>query len=426
MGGTEPMGGATAKRVFGGVLLSGLAFVAFGLLGGGAAYGLEVTSQDADVDNTGVAVANSGGNVAQGNSNEGDQTAVNAQGAASGGGVAANSGEASNKSTGSATIVTGNATATGNESSTGVSQGAASGGGGLQVTAQDADVDNAGVGIANTGLNAAVGNVNGDQTAVNGQLAIGVGGIAANQGSASNVSRGSATIVTGNATATGNKSLTDIDQGAGHFGPGLGIVVQDADVDNAGVGIANTGLNLAVGNVTGDQLAVNGQLALGLGGLAFNAGSATNVSSGDASIVTGSANATGNRSATSVHQGALAGGSWLLPTVVLQDIDVDNTGVGLANTGLNLAVGNVTGSQLAVNLQLALGLGGLGVDTGSASNVSQGTAAIGTGGGTAVGNSSSTITSQLAVATGLPAAGAAPGVWLWFLLSGLLVAARRR
>jgi hypothetical protein len=414
MGGTRPRDGTAVRRVFGGVLLCGAAIVVSGFFGAGSAYGLTVTDQDASVDNTGAAVANSGGNAAVGNVQAGDQTAVNAQGAATGGGIAANTGSATNESKGSATIVTGSATAAGNESSTGASQSANSaGGGGLNVASQDADVDNAGVGVANSGLNGAVGNVQaGDQTAVNGQLALAGGGAAFNTGRASNVSAGAATIVTGPAGALGNQSATGISQGANGLGSGLGITIQDADVDNFGVGIANSGLNGAVGNVqAGDQTAVNLQGAFTLFGVAVNAGGASNVSTGDATIVTGPAGAVGNRSTTGIGQSATTLGGWF-PGVTLQDVAVDNFGVGIANSGLNGAVGNVTGDQVAVNIGLALGLGGLGVNTGGASNVSTGSSTIVTGGAGALGNSSNTSVSQAATTTGTPFVWAP---WWWAL-----------
>jgi hypothetical protein len=432
MSGTEPAGGSAARRVLGGVLLTGAALITFGFFGGGTAWA-DVTVQDSDVDNAGVGVANSGGNAAVGNVTD-DQTAVNAQGAASGGGIAANQGSAKNKSTGSATIVTGSASATGNQSSTGVNQGAASagGGGGIgNVTVQDADVNNAGAGIANSGGNVAVGNVVGNQVAVNAQGALALGGIATNIGGASNEANGAATIVTGPATAVGNQSVTGIDQSAlslGAFGGVGGITVQDANVNNLGVGVANSGLNAAVGNITPLQVAVNAQGALALGGLAANLGGASNVSNGAATIVTGPATAVGNQSWTGVSQSAATLGGGLFPGVTLQGINVNNFGVGIANTGLNGAVGNVTGPQVAVNLQGALALFGLAVNGGpGAFNVSNGSATTVTGSGTAVGNSSSTVTSQhsLAMATA-PAAAGVSGAWLWLLLSGLVVATRRR
>jgi hypothetical protein len=431
MGGTEPVGGAAAKRVLGGVLLCGAAFIVFALFGGGTAYGLTVTSQDAETNNVGVGVANSGGNAAVGNVTNGDQTAVNAQGSAALGGIANNSGSASNSSSGDATIVTGAATGIGNQSTTNTDQSANSvgGGGGLNVTAQDADTNNVGVGVGNSGLNGAVGNVqNGDQTAVNAQGALALGGIANNTGGASNTSRGSATIITGPATGIGNQSATGVNQSANSvgLGPGFDIIVQDVDTNNVGVGIGNSGLNGALGNVNGDQTAVNLQGALAIGGIANNFGSASNVSSGNALIVTGPATGIGNQSVTGVSQSAIAlGGGGFLPAVILQGANTNNFGVGLANTGLNPAVGNLTGSQLAVNLQGALALGGIANSFGGASNVSNGNTTVVTGGGNAVGNQSSTTSSQFSLAGATPVDAGILSLWPALGLLGLLVRRRR-
>ncbi len=83
-------------------------------------------------------------------------------------------------------------------------------------------------------------------------------------------------------------------------GAGLGIFAQDSDVLNLGVAVANSGGNLALGNVSGN-LAANGQGAFGL--IASNNGSATNASNGSAVVRTGAANAQGNTSTTNIDQG---------------------------------------------------------------------------------------------------------------------------
>ncbi|HEV7888719.1 MAG TPA: hypothetical protein VGO92_14270, partial [Acidimicrobiales bacterium] len=99
-----------AFTVGGGVAL------AFALAGSASAD--QITSQDANVTNAGVGVANSGGNVAVGNAS--DNTSGCVQGAV--GVIANNSCAASNTSDGTASITTGDATAVGNQSSTAVSQ----------------------------------------------------------------------------------------------------------------------------------------------------------------------------------------------------------------------------------------------------------------------------------------------------------------
>ena len=224
--------------------------------------GLDVSVQDADVTNAGIAAANSGGNVGIGNAST--NVAVNAQGAA--GGVASNNGGASNKSDGTSEITTGAATATGNQSITKVKQAATHDDGpglGLGIVVQTTDVLNLGAAAANSGGNIGIGNASGN-LALNLQ---GAGGLfASNNGSASNKSNGKSTIKTGAASATGNKSLTDISQAADPAdGPGLSLVVQDADVLNLGVAAANSGGNIGIGNISGN-LAVNAQGALGPGG----------------------------------------------------------------------------------------------------------------------------------------------------------------
>jgi hypothetical protein len=399
--------------------------------------GFVVTDQDADVDNLGVGIANSGLNQAVGNVTD-DQIAVTPQLAVAlelgGGGddtaIAGNFGSASNATHGTAEIGTGNATGIGNKSETNISQSANSaidGGNGFIVPIQTADVDNIGVGIANTGGNAAVGNITDDQIAIVPQLALGVAlgagddiAVGGNFGQASNSAHGYAAIGTGNATATGNDAVTGIAQSsASYIGPaavGFIVPIQTADVDNIGVGIANTGLNVALGNINDDQIAIVPQAALGLatgGGddisTAGNFGQATNVAAGTALIGTGTADATGNKSATAVSQASAnyigAGGvggndPFIVP---IQTVDVDNIGVGVANSGLNAAVGNITDNQIAVVPQLAASaaLGG-GDDTaiagnfGSAVNKTSGTAAIATGDACAAGNNSVTYITQYA------------------------------
>ena len=359
-----------AFTVGGGVAL------AFALSGSASAD--TITSQDANVTNAGVGVANSGGNVAVGNASQ--NTAGCAQGAV--GFIANNSCDASNSSDGTANITTGTATAVGNESTTGVSQSASDPGtgGGLVVTDQDADVTNAGVGVGNSGLNAAVGN--GSQNTA-GCLQGAVGVVANNSCDASNDSNGHASIKTGDATGIGNQSTTGISQNAsGGDGAGLAVVVQDADVANLGLGVANSGGNLALGNVS-HNLAGCGQLALGF--IANNSCDASNHSDGTASIVTGNATGIGNKSTTGIHQGADVDPAGL--AVIVQSAPVLKAGVGLANSGLNFGLGNGSLNN-EILLQVSFGL--LANNVGSADNWSNGFTFIGTGTATGTGNDSST------------------------------------
>jgi hypothetical protein len=254
------------------------------------------------------------------------------------------------------------------------------------VTGQGAGVVNSGVGVANSGGNVAVGNAS-QNTAVCGQGAFGI--VANNSCDASNQSNGTANITTGNATAVGNESSTQISQNAGAPSDPSGLVVagQGAGVVNAGAGVANSGLNAAVGNAS-QNTALNGQLAIG--GIANNSGGASNKSDGHASIHTGDATGIGNLSSTKIDQSAGAGDGTGL-AVIGQGAGVANLGIGVANTGGNLALGNIS-DNLAVNLQGAFGL--LANNSGDASNNSDGSASIITGNATGIGNKSDTEINQ--------------------------------
>jgi hypothetical protein len=269
--------------------------VALTVAAAGTASADDVTVQNAPVVNAGVGVANSGGNVAVGNAS--DNVAVNAQGAA--GGLASNKGSASNISNGTAGITTGAAEAAGNVSKTTVDQAAASDdGNGLAIAVQHTDVLNLGLAAANTGGNVALGNAS-DNLAANLQGAVGL--IASNTGSATNASNGSASIKTGGAKASGNSSTTDVGQGIDIDPDGFGLVFQAVHPINAGLGVANSGLNGAVGNdsFNADILA---QVTFGL--LSTNTGLAGSLSDGFATVLTGTGNAVGNQSATKVTQDA--------------------------------------------------------------------------------------------------------------------------
>ena len=336
---------------------------------------IQIINQNAGVANVGVAVANTGGNVAVGNASSSTATA----GQISNGGplgLAVNNGNASNASDGGALIQTGDAYAIGNESSTTLNQRADAQAhgtlGGVLVLSQDALVVNAGLGVSNTGLNVAAGNVSGNpalglapntagllqDAASNGG---GLGG-ATNSGSASNDSNGKATISTGNASATGNKSWTTVNQVAGSGdgdgdAGGLTVLTQLGGALNVGAALANTGVNGAVGNASSGTALVAGPDGMGgplpqravtdVDGVGFanNAGSATNVSDGTAWITTGDANAIGNDSRTNVMQDAHAEFGDQGVNIQTQLAPVVNVGLGVANTGVNGAVGNASTSD---------------------------------------------------------------------------------
>ena len=131
----------------------------------------------------------------------------------------------------------------------------------------------------------------------------------------------------------------------------------------------------------------------------------TNDSDGTAIIETGDANAVGNISNTEINQTANAAGGG-----VDQDATVVNVGEANANTGGNTAIGN-NSVNIVRNRQRAAALDGTTTtgtvpganhasNTSSASNTSNGTAAIQTGDADAVGNISNTEINQTANAAG--------------------------
>lgn len=348
----------------------------------GSAHADEIIYQNSDVTNAGYSFSNTGGNVAIGNAS----TNASAAGQSSSGLLANNQATANNTSDGTATITTGEAKATGNESTTQVQQ-AATGDDdatGLSLIIQDGDVTNAGVAVSNTGGNVGVGNASTNLAAV-GQDAN--GGLASNTAATNNKSNGTANITTGAATSHGNVSATNVKQAAaGGDGAGLAVLVQDSDVLNLGVAVANSGGNLALGNVSGNFSAL-GQSASGL--LASNNGSATNSSNGSATIKTGAANAFGNSSTTNVDQAASSDPDGLL--VAVQSAPVSNIGIGIANSGFNGALGN--GSlNAAILAQVSFGL--LSNNVATMDNLSNGFATVLTGTANGAGNQAVTNVKQ--------------------------------
>jgi hypothetical protein len=260
------------------------------------------------------------------------------------------------------------------------------------ISSQSAPVVNAGVGVANSGGNVAVGNAS---TNVAGCAQGAVGGLANNSCDAGGSSNGTASITTGSATATGNASSTNVAQSvSGDDDPGsLTVATQAAPVVNAGAGVANSGLNAAVGN---DSTNIDGCAQGAAGAIASNSCDAGGSSNGTASITTGNATAQGNVSSTSIAQGVSGGdGTGAGLAVVGQFAPVVNAGVGVANSGLNAAVGNDS-TNIDGCLQGALGF--LANNSCTAGGDSNGTAVVTTGNATGIGNTSSTTIGQ-AVAT---------------------------
>ena len=412
---------------------------------GGALGGLVIIPQDAVVVNAGLARANTGRNEANGNTSENFANVQQEANAASGnfaagtetvlaaGTLASNSASADSTSDGSASIATGSAHAAGNESSTTIGQDIDPSG--LVIPLQVAAVANVGVGIANSGDNDATGNDSLNAAGVGGptqEASVGSGNLAgnlnvlaglmsaSNSADASNTSDGTASISTGDATATGNHSATAVSQSSTGAIDGLGLVLntQAAVVANAGLGVATTGDNTAVGNesdngagvlqrarVASDNTAALGTFVAGQM-IASNAGTASNTSDGTASIVTGDADATGNSSTTDLAQDESADISGFGAVINTQVAVVANVGAGLANSGDNSATGNTSASRSGANQTADVAsdnLVALGTDlagqmvasnAAEASNTSDGDATVATGAAHAAGNTSSTDVDQ--------------------------------
>jgi len=379
---------------------------------GGKLGGVLIVDQSANVLNSGSATATTGGNNAIGNNSSND--VHNSQDPHTNR-VANNVGTVTNHSDGTAGVNTGNATSTGNSSSTGVNQ-IANGGvtgslGGIVIVNQSAHVTNHGTATAKTGGNHAIGNnsdnlANNVQGAVSGRGPPGANSVANNDGTATNNSDGTARITTGDATAVGSSSDTNITQGAsGSIGGKLGglvLVTQHAPVFNTGNAVATTGNNRAIGNFSDNDVRNRQQATAGSAlrnSVAANFGQARNTSDGTARINTGDASATGNDASTTINQwanyDANGAGSF---SIVDQSAPVFNHGTATARTGNNRAIGNDS-FNTAVNNQQARTVGGrprsaVAANFGSASNNSDGTAKITTGDAEANGNISDTTISQ--------------------------------
>ncbi len=287
-----------------------------------------VSSQGGGVGNSGSAGASTGGNSATGNQSDNTATAATA-GTITGTlgnllGVTLTLGGPQNASSGTAAVSTGPANAAGNNSAGAVNQ--ANGGGGRgSGNFQSGSVSNSGQADASTGGNTAVGNQSTNVATQVQNVSGGLLGIGVIIGGPSNVSNGTATINTGEASASGNVAEGNVTQvngggGGGHVPFGLGIGLgsgfcsrfsqQVADVSNTGSASADTGGNEAVGNASSNvatsetEGALSGNL-LGLGellGVDVTLGGPTNQSDGTAAITTGAATAAGNQSTGSVVQ----------------------------------------------------------------------------------------------------------------------------
>ena len=221
-------------------------------------------------------------------------------------------------------IDSGNANAVGNDMQQYITQAANATG--------DANTDDAakqlavslwmGLGLANSGTNA----ITGDGTG-------GTGGA----------------IGAGDATAIGNRSLTDIMQGAAATGSGTSQIniEQYATVMNLGFALANSGINdisgVATDMLTAGDTTEQNQLAQDLFSMLLPALLSSYATTGGAGqIASGDATAVGNDSQTYVEQLAKASASGDGIASIIQSVLVANTGAAGANTG-----GNAIGGRYA-------------------------------------------------------------------------------
>jgi hypothetical protein len=294
-------------------------------------------------------------------------------------------------------------------------------------SSQGASVTNSGSASANSGGNTAIGNAS-TNTATASAPAGGLINVPVSLGAPTNTSTGEATVNTGAANAVGNTSDTGVGQSnnsGNQVNSFLAGQHQSAGVTNAGSASANSGGNTAVGNGSKNTATVTQGASGGLIGVAVNLGGPTNTSTGNATITSGAANATGNDSATTVGQNSTQGlqggpGGLIRPGVgavgglggagigpapcssgrfsSFQDVGVRNQGQAEANTGNNVAIGNASTNNASANAAgqtVSGGLLGVGITIGGPVNNSSGVAVINTGPATAVGNNSTTEVGQV-------------------------------
>lgn len=263
-----------------------------------------------------------------------------------------------------ATVGTGNASGVGTTGTTGIDQQAvaqATDQGAVDIV-QIALVVNVGVSYANSGAN---------------------GAVAAGSGGVDGTSAGTG-IGTGDAGATGNRADTTVTQAARIVGGDDS--TQVATVINIGIGIGNTGLNVALAGIDVSGLP-NGTQIIFLG----NGSNTAGVASGDADSI-------GNRSGTQISQQATGTASGTAILIIDQRAVVVNFGISFANTGGNLAfAGGQLPPEVMAQLQAVLSLLAplLAQFQYGTSPAGTGSAAITTGDASAVGNDSRTRITQV-------------------------------
>lgn len=321
--------------------------------------------QVALIVNIGIGWANSGDNVGIGN------LASNTIFTGPGGGGGGTS-VGLNGANGVVGIGSGNATVVGNTGSTTITQLAAILGGDRSI--QLGRVLNVGLGIGNSGANVGIGNVAGSLI-YTAQGGLGVRGA---DSASTNMSTGIGTVASGRADALGNRSTSSIIQMimANAADSGRLSLAQRAVIVNFGLGFANSGLNAAIGNASANTIALQQEsmarslvmallssfggpgapasMGLTSGGLssggAGTGGTATaaNTATGSAVVLSGGASAVGNDTLSGILQdlrGAVSGNAIAMGS---QEAAIGNFGAAIANTGVNVAFGNLASSSIAM------------------------------------------------------------------------------
>lgn len=303
------------------------------------------TDQTTTVGSTGTGVGNTGGNTAVGNTTAGG---VQAQPCPSSGTQIALI--CTTTPTGAAGVSSGNSNAQGTNSTGGIAQLtniAATGNGQVDVL-QVALIINIGVGLSDSGTNAA-GAAGGNSLGVAGQAGIG----------------------TGSANVTGLLGNTQVLQGVTVVGGSASD--QSVTIVNIGIGVGNTGLNLAAGSVLG-----GGVQEVAAGGAPGN---------GLAEIGTGNTTAVGDHSGSLIMQIVTVTASGDGSITVTQRAVIINFGLALANSGGNTALSAMNGLPNAQRTMIEGLIAALfGLDP--ALLFGGGSATIGTGNANAVGNQS--------------------------------------
>ena len=283
--------------------------------GGSSGGGSAATGQSAAVTNTGNATSNTGGNTVIGNDvtvNAPAVQVVRTRGPPGQIGTITliNNQDVRTDAEGHAKAETGDAEATGLVANTSLGQ--SQGGSGVGTGAQSATVNNTGNASANTGGNTVIGNnlvVNIPVNQVVRLFGIFRGAITitmVNRQEVVNTLNGSASLVTGDASATGLVATTSVAQSGSGAGSGGGS--QSATVNNTGNATANTGNNTVIGNNVIINMPVTQKVPFfgifrgPITVVLVNNQTIVNNLTGSASLVTGDATATGLIATTTIRQ----------------------------------------------------------------------------------------------------------------------------